>query len=270
MIDLLKYIFLGILQGFTEPIPISSSGHIFLFKSLFQTNIFNDLNLEIFLNFASFIAIVLIFKKDIVNLFKGLINYIKTKGKESKKEFKYFMLIIIGTIPVGIFGLLLKEVLENMLSRNVFLIGFGFIVTAIALITVMNSKNIKNDDEITYEDAVIIGIFQAISIIPGISRSGMTLVGCLLCGLDRKTSLKYTFMLYLPVSIATMVLGITDVIKSKIDVGLLGYYLISMIFAFALTYLSYKWLSKIVEKGKLWKFSIYLFAVALFTIIFFI
>ena len=106
---LLKYIFLGILQGFTEPLPISSSGHIFLFKAIFNTTMFDDLNLEIFLNFASFIAILLIFRKDVINLIKGFINNIKTKGKKSKDEFSYCMKILIGTIPVGVLGFLLKD-----------------------------------------------------------------------------------------------------------------------------------------------------------------
>lgn len=82
---LIKYIILGIIQGFTEPLPISSSGHIFLIKNLFNTNMFNDLNLEIFLNFASFIAIFIIFNKDIIRLIKGFFTYISSKGKKCYK-----------------------------------------------------------------------------------------------------------------------------------------------------------------------------------------
>lgn len=268
--DLIKYIILGIIQGFTEPLPISSSGHIFLFKSLFNTNMFNDLNLEIFLNFASFIAILIIFWKDVVKLVTGFFGYISSKGKKYKNEFKYCMLIVLGTIPVGILGLIIKDPLEELLSKNVYLVGFGFLVTAIALILVMNADGKKEDYDITYKDALIIGICQAIALVPGISRSGMTLVGCLLCGLNKKSSLKYTFMLYFPVSIVTMILGVKDIAETGLNLGLLGYYAIGMVFAFILTYVSYKWLTKLVEKGKLWKFSIYLIIVAIFTIVYFI
>lgn len=266
----IKYIILGILQGITEPLPISSSGHIFLFKSLFNTNMFNDLNLEIFLNFASFIAIIIIFRKDVVDLIKGFFTYILNKGKKCRDEFKYCMLIVIGTIPVGILGLIIKDPLEELLSQNVFLVGFGFLVTALALLLVMNSNGKKEDNDITYRDAIIIGICQAVALVPGISRSGMTLVGCLLCGLNRKSSLKYTFMLYFPVSVVTMILGVKDLIEGGLVVGLLGYYVVGMIFAFIFTYIAYKWLTSIVQKGKLGGFSIYLFVISLFTIIYFL
>lgn len=268
--NFIKYIILGILQGITEPLPISSSGHIFLFKSLFSTNLFNDLNLEIFLNFASFLAILIIFRSDVIDLIKGFFSYIFKKGKKCKKEFKYCMLIVLGTIPVGILGLIIKEPLEKYLSTNVYLVGFGFLITAVALLLVMNSNGKKEDDEISYQDAAIIGICQAIALVPGISRSGMTLVGCLLCGLSRKSSLKYTFMLYFPVSVVTMILGVKDIVEGGIVVSLLGYYVIGMIFAFIFTYIAYKWLTEIVQKGKLWKFSIYLFVIGLFSIIYFI
>lgn len=268
--NFIKYIILGILQGVTEPLPISSSGHIFLFKSLFNTNMFNDFNLEIFLNFASFIAILIIFRKDVMELIVGFFDYLFKKNKKAKELFDYCILILIGTLPVGIFGLFLKEPLENLLYKNVFLVGLGFLITAVSLIVVMNSNGKKEDKDLTIKDALIVGLIQAIALTPGISRSGMTLVGCLLCGMSRKTSLKYSFMLYFPVSIATMLLGINDIIAGGITLGLFGYYLVGMVFAFIGTYLAYKWLSNVVEKGKLWHFSLYLFLVSIFTIIYFI
>lgn len=268
--NFIKYIILGILQGITEPLPVSSSGHIFVLKSLFQTNMFNDLNLEIFLNFASFIAILIIFWKDVVNLIKGFFTFVGKKGKACQEEFKYCMLIVVGTIPVGILGLIIKDPLEELLAKNGFLVGFGFLITALALLLVMKSNGKKEDNDITYKDAIIIGLCQAIALTPGISRSGMTLVGCLLCGLSRKSSLKYAFMLYFPVSVVTMLLGVKDLVEGGMAMNLLGYYGVSMIFSFIFTYVAYKWLSNIVQNGKLWKFSIYLFIAAIFTIIYFI
>lgn len=268
--EFIKYIILGILQGVTEPLPISSSGHIFLFKSLFNTNMFNDFNLEIFLNFASFIAILIIFRKDVWELIVGFFDYLFKKKKKAKELFRYCMLIVVGTIPVGLLGLVLKEPLENLLYKNVFLVGIGFLLTAFSLIVVMNSDGGKEDKDITFKDALVVGLIQAIALTPGISRSGMTLVGCLLCGMSRKTSLKYSFMLYFPVSVVTMLLGIKDIITGGITLGLFGYYLVGMVFAFIGTYLAYKWLAAVVEKGKLWHFSLYLFVVSIFTIIYFI
>ena len=268
--ELLKYIILGLLQGFTEPLPISSSGHIYLFKTMFNTKMFNDLSLEIFLNFASFIAILIIFREDVLKLFRGFFHYIIHKDESSKNEFKYSMLLILGTIPVGIVGLLFKDPLEELLSLNVFFVGIGFFITGIFLLLASFSKKEKDDLDITWKDAFVVGLFQAIAIIPGISRSGMTLVGSLLCGMKKETALKYSFMLYLPVSVATIFSGIRDINVSILTFETVLYYLVGMVAAGSLTYLSYNLLTRVVERGRLWRFSIYLFAVSLFSIMFFL
>ena len=188
--EFLKYVILGIIQGITEPLPISSSGHLLIFKELFNTNMFNDLNFEVIANFGSFIAILMIFWNDIVKLVTGFFKYLF--GKKDKKkfadDFKYCMLIVVGSIPVGIMGLLFKDKIESF--SNVYEVGFALLITAIALFIVKDSKGKKKDYDITYKDAIIIGLFQMIALIPGLSRSGMTLVGCLLCGLSREASLK--------------------------------------------------------------------------------
>lgn len=266
---LIKYIILGIIQGITEPLPISSSGHIFIIKQLFKTNMFNDLNFEIFVNFASFLAILIIFWKDVINLINGFFKYIFSKNKKYFNEFKYCLLIIIGSIPVGILGILFKDEIETTLSKT-WIVGIMFIITGICLLLVKNIKGNKDDYDITYKDAIIIGLIQSIALFPGLSRSGMVLVGCLLCKLNREASLKYTFMLYFPVSLATMVLGVKDVIEVGISSSLIFYYIIGMIFSFIFTYLFYKVLSNIVKNGKLWKFSIYLFIVGIFVLLYFI
>ena len=109
--NVIYYILLGLLQGFTEPLPISSSGHLTLFKHIFNTGIFDDVNFLIISNFGSFIAILIIFWKDIVKLVKSFFIYIFKKDMRKKlySKFKYCLLIIIGTIPVGVTGLLFKD-----------------------------------------------------------------------------------------------------------------------------------------------------------------
>lgn len=266
---LIKYILLGIIQGITEPLPISSSGHIFIIKQLFNTNMFNDLNFEIFVNFASFIAILIIFWKDVIKLIDGFFKYLFKKNKQYYNEFKYCMLIIIGSIPVGILGILFKDEIETTLSKT-WIVGIMFIITGICLLLVKNIKGNKDDYGITYKDAIIIGLIQGLALFPGLSRSGMVLAGCLLCKLNREASLKYTFMLYFPVSAATMILGVKDVIETGLSSSLLLYYFVGMIFSFIFTYLFYKVLSNIVKKGKLYKFSIYLFIVGIFVLLYFI
>lgn len=268
--NLLEYIIFGIVQGLTEPLPISSSGHLVLIKNIFNTTLFSDLNFEIVVNFGSFLAILLIFWKDIIKLIKGFFGYIfkKEKRKEYQNDFKYCMLIIIGSIPVGIGGILLKDKIEALLSGPRIL-GIAFLITATALFLVRNAKGTKEDKDITYKDAIIIGLLQLIALFPGISRSGSVLVGCLLCGLSRNASLKYTFMLYFPVSLASMALGAFDIIEAGNLNTLLIPYTCGLLAAGIVTYFSYQWLSNWVKKGKLWKFSIYCLLLSIFIFIYF-
>jgi len=268
--NLIEYIIFGIIQGLTEPLPISSSGHLVLIKNLFNTNLFSDLNFEIVLNFGSFLAILIIFWKDILKLIQGFFGYIIKKKERQKysNDFKYCMLIIIGSIPVGIAGIFLKDKIESLLS-GIQVLGIAFLITALALFIVRNSKGTKEDKDITYKDAIIIGLMQMIALFPGISRSGTVLVGCLLCGLSREASLKYTFMLYFPVSVASMGLGLLDMIEAGNFTNLLLPYTCGLIASGIVTYFSYQWLSNWVKKGKLWKFSIYCLILGIFVLIYF-
>ena len=263
--NLLIYIILGIIQGFTEPLPVSSSGHIFLFKNIFNTNMFNDLNFEIVANFGSFLAILFIFRNDIIDLVSAFFRFIfKKKDRDKYKDkFKYCMCIIISTFPVGIAGILLKDIIETKL-QNITFLGFAFLLTALMLFGVKNKNGQKQDKDITIKNAIIIGLIQMITIMPGISRSGTVLVACLLCNFSRSTALKYTFILYFPISVATMLLGVTDIIEAGNINELLIPYLSGLIAAGIVTYFTYKWLSEMVKKGKLWKFSIYCICIAIF------
>lgn len=266
--EYIKYIILGIIQGITEPLPISSSGHIFLFKNLFETEIFNTLNFEIISNFGSFLAILFIFRKDIIDLIKHFFTFIfnKQKRNENKDGFMYVIKMVISTIPVGISGILFNEYLESHFASLKFL-AISFLFTALVLYLVRNIKGEKDSFDITFKDALIIGLFQAITIIPGISRSGTVLVACLICKLKRDAALKYTFMLYFPVSVGTMLLKAPELINT--ETSLLLPYLSGMLAALVVTFFSYKWLSNIVKKGKLWKFSIYCILLSLFILIYF-
>lgn len=269
MIKYLIYSILGFIQGFTEPLPISSSGHLMLFNYVFNFNFLEDGNFLIVSNFASFIAIFFIFRKDIIDLIKSFFTYIfkKETRKKLASKFRYCWLIVIGSIPVGISGLFLKDYVEKDIDPR--LLGVAFLITSLSLFIVRNIKGKKNDEDITIKDALLIGLLQAITICPGISRSGTVLVGCLLCGLSRPAALKYTFMLYFPVSVASMGLEVFDLIQTPNITNLLPMYSIGFLIAGAVTLLSYNWLSKLVKNGKLWKFSIYTLILAIFIFIYF-
>ncbi len=267
MIEFLKYVFLALIQGFTEPIPISSSGHLVIFKHLINSSVLNDLNLEIILNFGSLIAIIIFFWKDIQKLIIDFFLYLKTKEKKYFNNFKYCILVIIGTIPAGLLGLLLKDSIEG-LSSNVKIIGFALLITSLCLFLIKDIKGKKEDEEITYKDAFIIGLFQAVALFPGISRSGATIVGGMFRNLKRETAFKFSFILYIPISFATMILGVKDLVEANISSTLAFTYFICMIISGIVTYFATKWFNGIMKKGKLIYFVLYCLIVGTLVILF--
>ena len=267
MLDKLKYIILGIIQGLTEPLPISSSGHLVIFKNLFNLASLNDLNFEIIVNFASFLAISFIYRKDIIKLIKDSFNYLKTKEYKYYHSFKYILLIILACIPAGILGLLFKNKID-LISSNVKYIGIALLITSLALFIVRKIDGKKHDNNITYKDSFIIGLFQGIALLPGISRSGATLTGGLLRNIKKEDAVKFSFMLYLPISIASFILGIKDFTTSSSFNNLYVSYILGFIFSLFTTYFATKWFINIIKKKKLIYFSIYCLVVGLLVLIF--
>ena len=161
------------------------------FKNLFNLDSLNDLNFEIIVNFASFLAISFIYRKDIIKLIKDSINYLKTKNYKYENSFKYILLIILACIPAGILGLLFKDKID-LISTNVKYIGIALLITSLALFIVRKIDGKKHDNDITYKDSIIIGLFQGVALLPGISRSGSTLTGGLLRNIKKEeiTALK--------------------------------------------------------------------------------
>ncbi len=265
-IDILKYIILGIVQGFTEPIPVSSSGHVFILKKLMGITTI-DLNFEIIVNFGSLLAILLIYKDDLIRLIKNFFKYFKVKNDETKRDYKYCWLIVLGSIPVGIVGFLFKDNIESALS-NIKIVGISFLITSLFLFLVRNIKGIKKDKDLSWKDAVVIGLTQVIALIPGISRSGSTLIGGLFRGLDRDTALRYSFMLYIPVSVGTTILGFKDLLEMSNIHDLVLPYGLGFIASFVVSYFTLRWFIGVVKKGNLIYFSIYTLLLGLIILIF--
>lgn len=269
MFEIIKYLIFGLIQGITEPLPISSSGHLVVLRYVFNTDAFDDLTFEIFLNFASFIAIFFLFRKDIWRLLRSFFTYIfkkeERKNPKIKDDFKYCWLIVLGSVPAAIGGLLLKDFIESKLS-NIKFLGIAFLITALLLFLVRKINGNKKDGDLGIKDALIIGLFQFVALVPGISRSGAVLVGCLLRNLNRDSALRYAFMLYLPVSIGSFLLSIPDI--ASIDSSLVLPYGVGFVASLLMTYFASIWFLGIVKKGRLAKFSIYLIVLAAIIILF--
>ena len=275
MLKLIEYILLGMLQGITEPIPVSSSGHLLILQSIIE-KLHQSINIDFEIlatitNFGSLIAIIIIFWKDIVKLIKSFFSYILKKDKrtKTKSDYQYALKIIIATIPAGILGLIATKLdFLNTLENNVKFVGVMLLVTAVFLFLIRNFKGRKKESEISFKDSIIIGLYQMIAIIPGISRSGATIVGGMFQQLKRETAFNFSFILYIPISIATSILGVKDLLELTLTRSQVVLYLIATLVAGIFTYIFTKWFAKIVKEGKLIYFSIYCLLLGIVVILF--
>lgn len=259
MLDLLMFIFLGFIQGITEPIPVSSSGHLLIFQKLVGGIDKIDFGLlATITNFGSFLAICLIFKDDIIRLVTSFFGYLKTKDEKYVDNYKLCWKIVLATIPAGIMGLIVTKLgIFDFLEENVKFVGATLLVTAAFLYLIKDFKGKKDSLDITFKDALIVGLFQVVALVPGISRSGSTIVGGMFRNFKRETAFNFSFILYIPISVATTVLGLKDLFEANLEMVTIIFYFISMVVAFIFTYIATKWFKNIVKEGKLIYFVYY-------------
>jgi len=248
MVSLIQAVILSLLQGISEWLPISSSGHLALVQNIFH---FENLSFDVFLHFASILAVIIIFWQDIVKLFYPW----------EKTKIKYLLIILIGIIPAGIVGFLFKKQIEAAFSNYTYL-GIFFIISGII---VYSTKFVKEKKErIGYFDSLFIGIFQAIAILPGISRSGATISSGMHRGLKKQDAIKFSFIMAIPVILGAGILEAKDLVYSQINYSIL---IISFILTFIVSLIGIKILLKIVDKEKFYLFGIYNFLLGVLVLI---
>lgn len=270
IVDLLKFLFLGFVQGITEPIPVSSSGHLLIFQALINGLDSIDYGiLATLTNFGSLCAIIVIFKNRLIELIKSFFSYLKSKDKKYCSDYKYCWYVVIATIPAGIVGLIVEKLgIFDFLEENVKFVGLTLLITAIFLFVIKDFKGIKSSKDITLKDAIVIGLFQVCALLPGISRSGSTIVGGMFRSLKREVAFDFSFILYIPISLATMILGVKDLFEANLTGIQIFYYLVATVMAFIFTYIGTKWFRNIVKNGKLIYFVVYCIIVGSLIIIF--
>lgn len=262
----LQYLVLGLIQGFTEPIPISSSGHMIIAQRLMGMEQ-HGLSFEIMTNTASLIAILFIYREVITRLVKNGFGYVKTRDTQYKPDFNFILYIIIGSIPAGIIGVIFKDKIEEVFS-SITTVAVALLVTGLALWLIRNLRGVKRDGDLSIKDAIIVGLAQAVALIPGISRSGSTVIASIATGMKQDTALRFSFMLYIPVSLGGLVLGISDIASDPELQALWLPYLISFVTSLVVTYFSMRWFMGIMEKGNLRYFSYYCFIAGALILIF--
>ncbi|WP_438347767.1 undecaprenyl-diphosphate phosphatase [Paenibacillus sp. FA6] len=263
---LLKYAFLGLVQGVTEPIPVSSSAHVIIVQKLFGLEI-AGLGFEVLVNFASLLAILLIYKNDLIQLIKHAWLYLSGKEEQYKKDFHFILYLILATIPAGLIGYLFNDLISDVF-KGMLTIAISLLITGIALWLIRNLRGRKNEAGLKLKDAVIIGLAQAVALIPGISRSGATIVAGMGLGLKQSTALKFSFFLYIPISVGSMILEGSNLIRDP-EIGTLALpYSLAFICSLVASYFSMKWFMGIMERGQLKYFSWYCFLLSAFILLF--
>lgn len=258
-VEILKYIFIAFVQGVAEILPISSSGHITLASEI--VNINPSLTLSIFLHAGSLIAVIVYYAKDLWKMIKNLFLYIfkKDRSEEAIKYSKLVLMLIIATIPAGLVGVFLKDIIDRIFQDNIFL-GIDFLITAIILFVIGRINCDRKTKDMNILDAFIVGLFQAVGVLPGISRSGITISGLKTRKFNNEDSANFAFLMFIPISAGSFLVEVYDLIKepSAFDSSLAVPYLIGIVVAGVVTYFALKLLLKVIKKGKLWYFSIYL------------
>ena len=218
-------------------------------------------------NTASLVAILLIYRKDIIRLICGFIGYIRTQEGRYKPDFLFVIYIVVGSIPAGVLGLLLSDIISASTSMTT--VAIMLFVTGIALWLIRNMRGRKTDGDISAKDALLVGFGQAVALTPGISRSGATVISAIAVGMRQDTALRFSFMLYIPVSLGTIVLGISDFLGESNKAELALPYAVTFITTVIVTYMAMKWFMGIMKKGKLHYYAYYCFAMGSFLLIYF-
>jgi undecaprenyl-diphosphatase len=247
----LEALLLGVIQGLTEFLPVSSSGHLELGKALLGVEAKESLMFTIVVHGATVLSTIVVFRKDIVSIIKGLFD---CKWNE---ETQYIVKIIISMIPVAIIGLCFKDTVKDIFNNAdiILIVGYMLLVTAALLAFTYYSK--QKNKNISYIDALIIGIAQAFAVMPGISRSGATIATGLLLGNKKAEAAKFSFLMVLAPILGEIFLDIfSGKIGSETDVSGVAL-LIGFAAAFFSGLLACKWMIDIVKKGKLIYFAAY-------------
>ncbi len=269
-------ILMGLIQGVTEFLPVSSSGHLAIFKILLGVNTDTGILFDVLLHVGTLAAVVVVYYKDIwmlireffdiigdicfnfITFFARFRNYDRKYRKIINSSFrKFVLLIIVSTIPTAIIGYLLRNIVE-IASAILLVPGCCLLITAgILLLCDLAKPGRKGPGSATYGNALVIGICQGIATLPGISRSGMTITACVLCGFKRDFAVKYSFILSIPAILGAMIVEVSDVGTASVSAPQVMIYILGMLIAAVVGYVCIKLMLLIVRSKKFKYFAIY-------------
>lgn len=249
----LEALVLGILQGLTEYLPVSSSGHLAIGSALFGIEGEENLTFTIVVHVATVLSTLVILWKEIDWIFRGLFKW------EMNKETKYVINILISMIPIGIVGVFFKDYVEEVFSSGLLIVGCMLLLTAVLLIYSYYAKP-RQKESISMRDAFIIGLAQACAVMPGLSRSGSTIATGLILGNKKETLAQFSFLMVIPPILGEALLSGIEIVKgaaaadAEMSTGAL---ITGFLAAFISGCVACKWMINIVKKGKLVWFGVY-------------
>lgn len=265
MSEIIKAIIVGIVQGLTEFLPVSSSGHIVIAQELLNIKFDEEENLlfAIVLHFATALSTIVIFRKDILQIFKGLLQF------KNNEEFQFSLKIILSMIPAALVGVLLKDTLEELFS-NLLVVGCMLLVTSGLLFFADRAKNTERP--VGFVDAFIIGLAQGCAaLLPGLSRSGSTISTSILLGNDKSKAARFSFLMVLPLifgATAKMFLDADEVGGLSVGSMPIGALVGGFLAAFVAGVVACKWMIELVKKAKLTYFAVYCLLMGLAVIVY--
>lgn len=256
----LDALILGAVQGLTEFLPVSSSGHLELGKAILgdQSVPQESLLFTVVVHFATALSTIVVFRKDIVEIVQGLFQF------KWNEELQFSLKIILSMVPAAFIGLFFSDELEAFFSGDIVLVGFMLIITALLLWLADKAKNTTKN--VSYSNAFVIGVAQAIAILPGISRSGATIATSVLLGIDRARAARFSFLMVVPLILGKMA---KDVLDGGINMQMenIGVLTAGFASAFVFGILACTWMIALVKKSKLSYFAVYCFVVGIASIL---
>ncbi len=263
----LQTLILALVQGFTEFLPVSSSGHLVLTEQLLGIHN-NDIMMEVFMHFGTFLSVLIIFRKDILQILKGFFSGLaglarRSGEKSANADFRMSLYIIASMIPAGVAGVLFKDFFES-LFKNPAAVSASLIVTGLILYFTRFVR--KSDKRLSLANTFIIGLAQALAIVPGISRSGTTISTALFQGIDKEQAARFSFIMALPVVLGATLLEALDADWSTLHILPV---ILGTVVAFLAGYAAIKWLLGILVRGRFHVFAYYCVAIGLISLGFF-
>jgi len=256
----------GIIQGITEFLPISSSGHLIILHNFITLPISNEMAFDVILHFGSLLAVIYFFRKDIASLF---LSWLKSFKGERDSLSKLSWLIILGTIPAALVGFFFNDLIENVFRSVLVVAAMLVLVGILFIIFERYSKQNKEFNNIGFKEVLIIGFAQIIAFIPGTSRSGITIIAGLSANLKRGAAVKFSFLLSIPIIFGAVINKIPFIIKNKPITEEMFILVVGFIFSYFASFFTIKFFISFVKNRSLNIFAIYRFILAAIILIYF-